>query len=382
VSLFVGSRVELPSSLSPALRERLSAAGLSGSDLLSPEALVRLPVMRKEELGQIQAAQGRPFGGLLGEPVSDLARIFLSPGEIYDPEGARPDFWRFGTALAAAGFGRGDVVINCFNYHLSPAGFMFDAAARSLGCVVIPGGVGQQEMQVRVIQETGAVGFVGLPSYLLSLLERGSPLPLRKAFVSAEPLPPTLRAKLQGYRVEAYQGYGTADLGLIAHECECRQGMHLDESLIVEICDPEGRPVPLGEVGEVVVTLLDRTYPLVRFGTGDLSAFVDEPCGCGRPSVRMKGWMGRANDVVKVRGMFVYPRQLEEAMTGFPGVRWQAIVDRDEHYRDRLTVVVEGEVEPGAVAEAVKSATRLNVEVVFGRGAPDAKRLEDRRVWE
>lgn len=368
---------------SPVQRARLQAAGVNPAAVTGPEDLTGVAVMRKEHLGPLQA-EGRPFGGLLGEELSALARIFLSPGDVYDPEGARPDYWRFGQALAAAGFGPGDIVLNCFNYHLSPAGFIFDAAARSLGCVVIPAGVGQQEMQLKVLAETRANAYVGLPSYLLALLEKGQDLHLTKAFVSAEPLPPSLRTKLESYGVHVFQGYGTADLGLVAYECPAAQGMHLDEGVIVEICDPDGNPVAAGDVGEVVVTLLDRTYPLIRFGTGDLSALVTEPCPCGRPSLRIRGWLGRANDVVKVRGMFVYPRQLEEAMAAFPGFAWQAAVDRDERYRDRLTLLAEGG-NPEAIAAAVKEKTRLTVDVRLveaGSIASDAKRLVDRRTWE
>lgn len=364
---------------SPAQRERLAAADVDPAAVAGPASLVRVPVMRKSELGSLQAEQ-RPFGGLLGGEVGDLARIFLSPGDLYDPQGAGPDYWRFGRALAAAGFGRGDIVLNCFSYHLSPAGFIFDAAARACGAVVIPAGVGQMEMQLKVLADTGANAFVGLPSYLLALLERGASF--TKAFVSAEPLPPSLRARLEAYGVAVFQGYGTADLGLVAYECTAKQGMHLDEGVILEICDPDGQPVTAGEIGEVVVTLLDPTYPLIRFGTGDLSALVTEPCSCGRASLRMRGWLGRANDVVKVRGMFVYPRQLEEAMSGFAG-RWQAVVERDESYRDRLILQVEGPAD--GVGEAVRSATRLNAEVVQvaeGTILPGAPALDDRRRWE
>ncbi|MFZ5818000.1 MAG: phenylacetate--CoA ligase family protein [Bacillota bacterium] len=378
---------------SPAQRARLEAAGLEPAALAGPEALQRLPVMRKEALGSLQAAD-HPFGGLLGEEMGRLARIFLSPGEIYDPQGDRPDYWRFREALAAAGFGPGQVVANCFSYHLTPAGFMFDGAARSLGCVVIPAGVGQQEMQIKMMAETGASGYIGLPSYLLALLEKavamGRELRLRRALVTGEPLPPALRARLGEFGVEVFQAYGTADLGLVAYECPERQGMHLDDGVLVELCDPDGVPVAAGEVGEVVVTLLEPVYPLIRFGTGDLSALLTEDCPCGRPSLRIKGWMGRANDVVKVRGMFVYPRQIQEALAGFAGQvsRWQAVVERDEHHRDHLLVLLEPHGEgppPAQVAEAVRAATRLGCEVrLVGPGAiPEGARpLEDRRRWE
>ncbi len=378
---------------SPAQRARLEEAGINPADVAGPESLHRLPVMRKEALGGLQAAD-HPFGGLLGEEMGRLARIFLSPGEIYDPQGDRPDYWRFREALIAAGFGAGQVVANCFSYHLTPAGFMFDGAARSLGCVVIPAGVGQQELQIKMMMDTGASGYIGLPSYLLALLEKahamGRALPLRRALVTGEPLPPALRARLGEYGVDVYQAYGTADLGLVAYECPEHQGMHLEAGVLVELCDPEGIPVEAGTVGEIVVTLLEPTYPLLRFGTGDLSALLTEPCPCGREPVRIKGWMGRANDVVKVRGMFVYPRQIEEAMAAFAGQvdRWQAVVERDKSHRDRLLLQIEprGDGPPEtAVAEAIRAATRLGCEVrlagpgTIPEGAPP---LEDRRNWD
>lgn len=396
-----GAEADLPATVmrawdhSPAQRRRLDAAGIDPAAVRGLESLQALPVMRKEDLGTLQAG-GRPFGGLLGVPMGDLARIFVSPGEIYDPQGARPDYWRFGAALAAAGFRRGQVVINCFSYHLSPAGFIFDDAARSLGCVVIPAGVGQQDLQLKVMAETGATGFMGLPSYLLGLLEKaaeeGRRLALRQAFVTAEPLPPALRARIASLGVEVLQGYGTADLGLVGYECQARNGMHLEAGAAVEICDPTGRPVPAGEVGEVVVTLLEPTYPLLRFATGDLSALMTEPCPCGRLSPRMRGWLGRANDVVKVRGLFLYPRQLEDAMAQLQGraVRWQAEIDRDERFADRLSLRVEVAADAlplaaAEVAEAVKAATRLTAAVTLvppGSIPADAPRLADRRAWE
>lgn len=378
---------------SPGQRARLEAGGLANGELAGVEELARVPVLRKVELPAVQGVDP-PFGGLLGVPLGSLARVFVSPGPVYDPQGPGADFWRFGTALAAAGFTAGDVVLNCFSYHLTPAGFMCDAAARALGCVVIPGGVGNQELQVRVLHDTRATGYIGLPSYLLALLEQaargGVALQLRKALVSAEPLPPSLRARLGELGVSVFQAYGTADLGLIAYECERQEGLHLDEGLVVEVCDPQtGQPVPVGETGEVVATLLDRTYPLIRLGTGDLSAFVPEPCPCGRSAPRVRGWLGRAGEGVKVRGIFVYPRQLEEALTQVPGVAaWQAVVSRDAAHRDELLVRVEpapGQaVDPEAVAAAVRAATRVGCAVRVeppGALAGETQRLKDAREW-
>lgn len=383
----LGALVRHAHAESPVQRARLDQAGIDPAGVGNPADLGRLPVLRKEQVGAIQAAD-RPFGGLLGEPLGEIARIFVSAGDILDPQGSRPDYWRFGPALRAAGFGPGEVVINCTSYHLSPLGFIFDAALRSVGCVVIPGGIGQQEMQVKVMEQVGVTGYVGLPSYLLALLERGART-LRRALVAAEPLPPSLRSKLESYGVEVFQAYGTAELGLLGYECPARDGMHLDEGVAVELCDPEGRPVPPGEVGEVVVTLLDETYPLLRFGTGDLSAFMEPPCSCGRTATRIRGWLGRANDVVKVRGLFLYPRQLDEALARLGGRvgRWQAVVEQDSHHRDLLTIRVEAESELDAseVVEAVKAVTRLTpaVEVLAPGAIPaEARRLADRRTWE
>lgn len=379
---------------SPVWRERLQAAGIDPAAVRTPADLRALPVLRKENLGPLQAT-GRPFGGLLGVPLHQLQRIFYSAGDIYDPQGPGADFWRFSTALAAAGFGPGDVVMNCASYHLSPLGFIFDAAARAAGCVVIPAGVGQQDLQVRILAEAGVTGFLGLPSYLLALLEKaaaeGHTLQLRKAFVAAEPLPPSLRERLQSFGVDVYQGYGTADLGLVAYECGTKTGMHLDPEVVVEICDPDGNPVPWGEVGEVVVTLLDPAYPLLRFGTGDLSAFMAPGCDCSREAPRIKGWLGRRGDAVKVRGIFLYPRQVEEALAPMAGqlARWRAVVDRGPDHVDRLTIEVEAAPgaapDPEAVAAAVRAATRLRAEVSLvppGSIPEGARRLEDRREWK
>lgn len=404
---------------SPVWRERLDAAGLGGAatgaavlggveaggggtgaaGLGGVEAGAAapggprwqaLPVLRKESLGAVQA-ESPPFGGLLAVPVEHLARIFVSPGDIYDPQGADPDYWRFSKVLAAAGFRPGERVLNCFSYHLTPAGFMFDAAARALGCVVVPAGVGQQDLQIRVARAVGATGYVGLPSYLLALLERaaeaGPPLPIRRAVVTGEPLPQTLRERIKSHGVAVCQAYGTADVGLIAYECEQGGGMHLDEDVIVEICDPDGRPVPVGEMGEVVVTPLQETYPLLRFGTGDLSAMVAEPCPCGRPSLRLKGWLGRVSDVTKVRGIFLYPRQLEEALAHLAGGidRWRAVVERDADHRDVLRIEFSGQADPRAVREAVQAAVRLNPDVVVvpaGALPADGPHFQDRRTWD
>jgi phenylacetate-CoA ligase len=371
----------------PATRRRFETAGINPEAVRSVADLAGLPVLHKEQLVTAQQSCV-PFGGLLGARVADLARIFMSPGPIYDPQGAGPDHWRFGRALQAAGFGPGDLAVNCFSYHLSPAGFMFDEAARACGAGVVPAGIGQQDLQIRLMQDLPVTAYIGLPSYLAALLEKaGGPLGLRKAMLAAEMLPESLRRRFEAMGIATYQCYGTADLGLIAYECISRAGLHVDESVIVEILDPvTGAPLPAGEVGEVVVTVLSETYPLIRFGTGDLAGLMAEPCGCGMKGPRLKGILGRAGEAVKVRGMFVHPGQIAQAVARFPGVeRWRAEVTRGGHL-DRLTVVLQAgpelDLDLAAVAEAVRESTRLRAEVVRGEVAEGARRLEDKRTWD
>jgi phenylacetate-CoA ligase len=245
----------------PAFARRLEAAGLRAADVRSEADLERIPVLRKDDLIELQA-QEPPFGGLLAVEIGALKRVFQSPGPIYEPEADRPDYWRWASALRAAGFRPGDVVLNAFGYHLTPAGAMFEEGLRAVGCTVLPGGVGNQEQQVQAMHALGVNGYVGLPSYLKALLDKadalGLPLQVEKAFVTAEPLPPSLRAALQQRGVATVrQGYGTAECGNLGYECEAEDGWHVPEDVIVQICDINtGRPLPPGEVGEVVVTVL------------------------------------------------------------------------------------------------------------------------------
>ncbi len=378
----------------PGFAARLEAAGLTPKDIRTPEDLNRLPVIRKDDLAEIQAADP-PFGGYLTVPVGELKRLFQSPGPIYEPEPDVPDYWRWASALKAAGFRPGDVVLNAFGYHLTPAGAMFEEGLRAVGCAVIPGGVGNQEQQVQAMAALGVNGYVGLPSYLKALLDKadalGVSLRVEKAFVTAEPLPPSLRAELQSRGVKAVrQGYGTAECGNLGYECEAEDGWHVPPDVLVQICDINtGQPLPPGETGEVVVTLFHREYALVRFGTGDLSAIHPEACICGLETPRLMGWHGRVGDAVKVRGMFLHPRQLRAMMTRFPEVaRWQAVVTRREH-KDYLTLRV---FAPSAGENLARRLTqtaregikfRLDVELV-GENAipPDAPPIEDTRSWE
>ena len=391
----------MPSSLSdliahladraPAFARRLEAAGLSPADIRSEADLSRIPVLRKDDLLDLQA-QEPPFGGLLAVDIGALKRVFQSPGPIYEPEADRADYWRWASALEAAGFRAGDVVLNAFGYHLTPAGAMFEEGLRAVGCTVLPGGVGNQEQQVRAMHALGVNGYVGLPSYLKALLDKadqlGLPLKVEKAFVTAEPLPPSLRAELQSRGVATVrQGYGTAECGNLGYECEAEDGWHIPDDVIVQICDlNSGQPVPPGEVGEVVVTVLHEEYALVRFGTGDLSALNTAPCPCGRTNPRLVGWLGRVGDAVKVRGMFLHPRQLRDLMARFPEVvRWQAVITREAH-KDYLTLEVVAPDAPTDLEERLTAAARdalkfrLQVRRVADLPA-DAKPIRDTRTW-
>ncbi|HKU88098.1 MAG TPA: AMP-binding protein, partial [Casimicrobiaceae bacterium] len=277
----------------------------------SRDALARLPVVRKSALAELQRGE-RPFGGLAATQWGSLRRVFASPGGIYEPEGEARDYWRLARALFAAGFRAGDLVHNCFSYHLTPAGSMLETGAHALGCTVFPGGIGQTELQVAAIADLCPAGYVGTPSFLRIILERadelGVSLPsLEKALVSAEPFPASLRDAFIARGIQGYQVYATADVGTIAYETPAREGLVIDEGVIVEIVRPgTGDPVAPGEVGEVVVTTLaNADYPLIRFGTGDLSAALPGVSPCGRTNQRIKGWLGRADQTAKVKGMFV-----------------------------------------------------------------------------
>ncbi len=379
----------------PGFAARLRAAGLTAADLASPAGLSALPVIRKEDLVELQAADP-PFGGLLACEPGELKRVFQSPGPIYDPEARRPDHWRWAPALRAAGFRPGDLALNAFGYHLTPAGAMFEEGLWAVGCVVIPGGVGNQEQQVRALHDLGVTGYVGLPSYLKALLEKsdqlGLPLHLQRAFVTAEPLPPSLRAYLNGRGITVRQGFGAAECGNLGYECEQQDGWHVPDDVLVQVCDlTGGQPLPPGESGEIVVTLLDPGYAFVRLGLGDLSSLNPDPCPCGRATPRLMGWQGRVGDAVKVRGMFLHPRQVGGWLARFPEVaRWQALVTRREH-KDFLTLLVlpAPGADPAGLPERLTRSAReaikfqLTVELVSPEALPpDAPPLHDSRTWE
>jgi phenylacetate-CoA ligase len=370
---------------------RLRTAGLQPDEIGDVAALDRLPVLSKDQLIDLQAATP-PFGGLLAEGAK-IRRVFQSPGPLYEPEPAAADPWRVAPALACAGFDADDIVLNAASYHLSPLGAMFEQGIFALGGTVVPAGVGNIELQARCCRDLGVTAYVGLPSYLKALLERAEETgldpaswALERAFVAAEPLPPSLRAWLEQRVSTVRQGYGTAEAGILGYECELREGLHVPDEALVQVCDlTTGESLWDGSEGEVVVTVFSPEYPLVRLGTGDLSAFMTEPCPCGRPTPRLAGWLGRVGEAVKVRGMFLHPRQAQAALGGVPGVeRFRLVVDRENH-RDTLRCeVVSGDPEIAAVVkERIRSALRFDAQVVLVDTITDDEPLiVDRRTWD
>ena len=376
----------------PAYRKRL--AGIHPETITSRRALAELPLTRKSELLDLQR-QDPPFGGFTTVGINGIARVFASPGPIYEIEARRPDFFRMARALHAAGFRAGDLVHNTFSYHLTPAGAMLESAALALGCPVIPAGTGQTEQQLTTIADLQPVAYVGTPSFLKILLDRaaetGSDMSsIKKAMVGAEAFPAVLREAFRAHGINALQCYGTADLGLIAYETMAPDGsvcdgMVIDEGVILEIVEPgSGVPVALGEVGEVVVTTLTPEYPLIRFATGDLSALLAEPSPCGRTNQRIKGWLGRADQSAKVRGMFVHPSQVGEIIRRHPAVSRARLVIERPAAADVMTLLVETTApdEAEAIAVTAQSVTKLRavVSCVDAGSLPsDGKIIDDRR---
>ena len=363
-------------------------------------ALARLPVTRKSDL-MARQSEDPPLGGFGAIAPGAVARFFTSPGPIYEPEGPRADFWRTARALYAAGFRTGEVVHNAFAYHLSPGGWMLDSGLRSLGCTVVPAGVGNSEAQARAIQHLRPVGYAGTPDFLKTLLDKGAELGLdcgsiTKALVSGGALFPSLRQDYAGRGVAVLQCYATADLGLIAYESAADQGMIVDEDLIVEIVQPgTGDPVPEGEAGEVVVTTLNPDYPLVRFATGDLSAVLPGPSPCGRTNTLLKGWLGRADQTTKVKGMFVHPAQVAEVVKRHPEIARARLVVTRAGESDIMTLRCEvapgetigqaAEALAGAIAETLQSVCKLRgaVEIEPPGALPkDGTVIEDARSYD
>ena len=376
----------------PALARLLD--GVEPEAITTREALERIPVIRKSALAELQKLD-RPFGGFATTRWGDARRVFASPGPIYEPEGCLPDYWRFARALHAAGFRRGDLVHNCFSYHFTPAGSMLETGAHALGCTVFPGGVGQTEQQVQAIADLKPDGYVGTPSFLKIILDKADELrielrSLRKALVSGEAFPPELRHMLSGHGIAGYQAYGTADVGVIAYETIAREGLVVDEGVLVEIVRPgTDSPVAPGEIGEVVITcLVNVDYPLIRFGTGDLSAMLPGISPCGRTNARIKGWLGRADQMTKVKGLFVHPSQVATIVKRHPEIaRGRLIVDSAEGM-DRMTLHVEVQSHQSSHADAIvasiRDITKLRGEVAFhalGELPNDGKLIDDCRKF-
>jgi phenylacetate-CoA ligase len=376
-------------------------SGVDPAAVTSRQALAQLPVTRKHELLERQQASravagGDVFGGFstLGYGAQ-MPRLFASPGPIYEPEGSGRDYWRMARAIFAAGFRPGELIHNCFSYHFVPAGSMMESGAHALGCTVFAGGTGQTEQQVQAMAQLRPAGYIGTPSFLKIIVEKaaemGVALPsVSKAMFGGEAYPPSLRDWFAARGIAGYQCYATADVGSIAFETAAREGLVLDEGVIVEIVRPgTGDPVADGEVGEVLVTSLNPVYPLIRFGTGDLSAVLAGPCPTGRTNTRIKGWMGRADQTTKIRGMFVHPAQVDAIAKRFPEVARARLVVTGEMANDAMTLKVETAGEPAALAsrigDAIRDITKLRGEVELlplGSLPNDGKVIEDARSYK
>ncbi|MGP9803617.1 phenylacetate--CoA ligase family protein [Paracoccus sp. NSM] len=374
--------------VAPALAEAL--ADVDPASVTDRAALARLPVIRKADLSAAQKARP-PFGGYAARPVAEFDHVFQSPGPIYEPGMRGGDWWRLGRFLHAAGVGRGDIVQNCFGYHLTPAGMMFESGARAVGAAVLPAGTGQTDLQVRAAVDIGTTCYAGTPDFLKVILDRadetGEALAIRKAVVGGGALFPSLRQLYADRGIATLQCYATADLGNIAYESEAMEGMIVDEGVIVEIVRPgTGDPVPEGEVGEVLVTTLNADYPLVRFATGDLSAVLPGTSPCGRTNMRIKGWMGRADQTTKIKGMFVRPEQVAALVARHPEIaRARVIADRDGEM-DVMTVQVETTADCAdlislSVVDMLKMKGRVQL-VAPGSLPNDGKVIEDRRSYD
>ncbi|WP_103763008.1 phenylacetate--CoA ligase family protein [Roseovarius confluentis] len=365
-------------------------AGVAPGGIKSVADLARLPVLRKADLGQAQKA-APPFGGLTVGTASGFAHVFQSPGPIYEPGGAGNDWWRMGRFLHACGIGAGDIVQNCFGYHLTPAGMMFENGARAVGATVLPAGTGQTELQVQAAHDIGTTAYAGTPDYLKVILDKademGLNLRITKAAVGGGALFPSLRKEYADRGIQCLQCYATADLGNIAYESPAQEGMIVDEGVIVEIVTPgTGDPVKPGEVGEVVVTTLNPDYPLIRFATGDLSAVLEGESPCGRTNMRIKGWMGRADQTTKIKGMFVRPEQVAALVAKHSEIARARVVASREGEMDVMTVQIEADGgAPEAYAATVSDVLKLKgkIEVVARGSLPnDGKVIEDLRSYE
>jgi phenylacetate-CoA ligase len=383
-------------------------AGVDAATITSRATLARLPVLRKHELLERQQAareQGAgpdPFGGFatigwraLGS-LRRAQRVYQSPGPIYEPEGMAADYWRLARAMHAAGLRGGDLVHNSFSYHLTPGGLMMETGALALGCTVFPGGVGNTELQLQAMAALKPDAYIGTPSFLKILVEKAAQAgtgigSLKKALLGGEAFPPSLRDWLIERGIQGFQSYATADVGLVAYETVAREGLVLDESVIVEIVRPgSADPVEDGEVGEVVVTTLNPDYPLIRFGTGDLSAVLPGPCPTGRTNTRIRGWLGRADQTAKVRGMFVHASQVAEVLRRHPEIARARLVVEGEMSNDRMTLRAElAQAAPEGladrVAQSLRDVTKLRGDIVWaqpGQLPNDGKLIEDARSYK
>jgi phenylacetate-CoA ligase len=375
-------------------------ADVAPGDVTSRDALAKIPVTRKSDLIELQK-KNPPLGGLITCATGKLKRIFQSPGPIYDPEGFGEDWWGTARALYAAGFRDGDILHNTFSYHFTPAGFMFETGAAQIGCAVFPAGVGNTELQVRAMADIKPTGYGGTPSFLKILLERADEMgldvsSLSKSLVGGEALPPSVRAEIEGHGVNCQQMYGTADLGCVAYESKARDGLIVDESLLIEIVRPgTDDSVEEGEVGEVVATSFTPEYPLIRFGTGDLSAMLPGISACGRTNVRLKGWMGRADQTTKVKGMFVHPVQVAEIVKRHPEILKARLVVDQRDGADVMTLSCEV-ADPdhaaggsnglaGDIAASIQAVCKLKGEVGYAQPGSlpnDGKVIDDIRKFD
>jgi len=374
----------------------LSLRGLEPDELKDAQDFTQLPLTRKSDIKLLQQQQ-LPFGGMAAVHEGDLRYIFASPGPIYEPGTQRKDYWRMARAAYAAGFRKGDLIHSAFSYHLTPAGSMVDTAAHALGCAVIPGGVGQTELQLQTIADLQPDGYIGTPSFLRILIEKAQDSgldisSLRKALVSGEAFPPSTRDFLTQHGVKALQCYATADLGMIAYESSPNSGLIIDEGVYLEIVRPgTGECVPDGEVGEVVVTTLNPDYPLIRFATGDLSAIEIGQSDCGRTNRRIKGWLGRADQTAKVRGMFIHPEQVAEVLKRYPQISRMRLVIDWVNEKDQMSLLCETDTAqadtdlPAKIAETLREQCKLrgHVELQATGSLPnDGVVIDDQRCYE
>lgn len=385
----------------PAFRAKMDRSGVSPSEIKTVKDLGKIPITSQSEMVSLQK-ENPPFGGFLTQPIEKVERIFVSPGPIYEPIRIEDFANAAKQALSVFGIKKGDRVLNTFSYHMVPAGLWVDQALRLLGATVIPAGVGMTDLQVRIMKDLKITGYVGTPSFLMTLIKKSEEMgfQFRKDFslgfalCSAEILPPSMRRSFEeDYGIKVVDTYGSAILGILGYECEEKSGFHFPNGLIIEIVDPTtGKSLGAGEVGEVVVTLFDKIYPLIRFATGDLSSFTDRPCSCGRKSFRLTRIIGRTGDAVKVRGMFIHSKQIEEVLQRFPEIsRFQILISRPE-YRDEWTIKVELKEEVDRerfskfLQEGIQESCRLRpdrIDFVSEGTIPEgAKKIIDQRTWE